>query len=180
MADDLGPPTVLQKIHGQSMMFSKISPYSLKKPALYNANTSYSVPLKSYNGMDGNNGFSSVTSVSPVFASAPKEKGLSGFMIDFMMGGVSAAVSKTAAAPIERIKLLIQNQDEMIKSGRLSHPYKGIADCFGRTIKDEGVIALWRGNTANVIRYFPTQVLHPTVCFLFILPLDVDLYCTFA
>jgi hypothetical protein len=26
------------------------------------------------------------------------------------VGGVSAAVSKTAAAPIERIKLLIQNQ----------------------------------------------------------------------
>ena len=23
----------------------------------------------------------------------------------------------------------------------------------------EGVIALWRGNTANVIRYFPTQVI---------------------
>ena len=32
------------------------------------------------------------------------------FMIDFLMGGVSAAVSKTAAAPIERVKLLIQNQ----------------------------------------------------------------------
>ena len=30
------------------------------------------------------------------------------FLVDFMMGGVSAAVSKTAAAPIERIKLLIQ------------------------------------------------------------------------
>jgi solute carrier family 25 (adenine nucleotide translocator) protein 4/5/6/31 len=39
---------------------------------------------------------------------------------DFLMGGVSAAVSKTAAAPIERVKLLIQNQDEMIKQGRLS------------------------------------------------------------
>ena len=26
------------------------------------------------------------------------------------MGGVAAAVSKTAAAPIERVKLLIQNQ----------------------------------------------------------------------
>lgn len=26
------------------------------------------------------------------------------------MGGVSAAISKTAAAPIERVKLLIQNQ----------------------------------------------------------------------
>lgn len=32
------------------------------------------------------------------------------FLIDFAMGGVSAAVSKTAAAPIERVKLLMQNQ----------------------------------------------------------------------
>lgn len=76
------------------------------------------------------------------------------------MGGVSAAVSKTAAAPIERVKLLIQNQDEMIKQGRLSSPYKGIIDCFTRTVKGEGVISLWRGNTANVIRYFPTQALN--------------------
>jgi solute carrier family 25 (adenine nucleotide translocator) protein 4/5/6/31 len=76
------------------------------------------------------------------------------------MGGVSAAVSKTAAAPIERVKLLIQNQDEMLKSGRLSEPYKGIGECFSRTIKDEGVIALWRGNLANVLRYFPTQALN--------------------
>jgi hypothetical protein len=81
-------------------------------------------------------------------------------MQDFLMGGVSAAVSKTAAAPIERVKLLIQNQDEMIKQGRLAEPYKGIGDCFGRTIKDEGFGSLWRGNTANVIRYFPTQALN--------------------
>ena len=98
----------------------------------------------------------------PVLAHAPSEKTGTGFLIDFLMGGVSAAVSKTAAAPIERVKLLIQNQDEMIKAGRLSEPYKGISDCFARTVKDEGMLALWRGNTANVIRYFPTQV-----CFLF-------------
>jgi len=83
-----------------------------------------------------------------------------GFLVDFMMGGVSAAVSKTAAAPIERIKLLIQNQDEMIKSGRLDRRYNGIVDCFRRTTVDEGVVSLWRGNTANVIRYFPTQALN--------------------
>ncbi|KAG1053450.1 hypothetical protein G6F46_007736 [Rhizopus delemar] len=82
------------------------------------------------------------------------------FIVDFLMGGVSAAVSKTAAAPIERVKLLIQNQDEMIKQGRLATPYKGIGNCFARTIKDEGIIALWRGNTANVLRYFPTQALN--------------------
>ncbi|KAE8037128.1 hypothetical protein FH972_009748 [Carpinus fangiana] len=94
---------------------------------------------------------------SPVFVQAPQEKGFAGFATDFLMGGVSAAVSKTACAPIERVKLLIQNQDEMIKAGRLSEPYKGIGDCFSRTIKEEGFRSLWRGNNANVIRYFPTQ-----------------------
>ncbi|KZV50308.1 ADP,ATP carrier protein, mitochondrial [Dorcoceras hygrometricum] len=100
------------------------------------------------------------TNAAPVFVQAPSEKGIKHFAIDFLMGGVSAAVSKTAAAPIERVKLLIQNQDEMLKSGRLSEPYKGIGECFKRTIKDEGVGSLWRGNTANVIRYFPTQALN--------------------
>jgi solute carrier family 25 (adenine nucleotide translocator) protein 4/5/6/31 len=76
------------------------------------------------------------------------------------MGGVSAAVSKTAAAPIERVKLLIQNQDEMIKQGRLARKYDGIIECFKRTSAEEGVISFWRGNTANVIRYFPTQALN--------------------
>jgi len=86
--------------------------------------------------------------------------GMPGFMVDFLMGGVSAAVSKTAAAPIERVKLLIQNQDEMLKAGRLDRRYAGIADCFRRTAGQEGIAALWRGNTANVIRYFPTQALN--------------------
>merc|ERR1711874_375683 len=83
-----------------------------------------------------------------------------GFVVDFLMGGVSAAVSKTAAAPIERVKLLIQNQDEMLKSGRLDRKYDGIGEGFSRTAKNEGVLSLWRGNTANVIRYFPTQALN--------------------
>lgn len=110
---------------------------------------------------------------APVVAAAPappakepkaeksgKKGGVEGFAIDFVMGGVSAAVSKTAAAPIERVKLLIQNQDEMLKSGRLSEPYKGIGNCFSRVIAEEGFGSLWRGNFANVLRYFPTQALN--------------------
>merc|ERR1712062_542783 len=69
-------------------------------------------------------------------------------------------MAKTAAAPIERIKLLVQNQDEMIKQGRLAEPYKGVVDCFKRTIAEEGVGPLWRGNLANCLRYFPTQALN--------------------
>ncbi|KAJ4384386.1 ADP/ATP carrier protein [Neurospora sp. IMI 360204] len=93
-------------------------------------------------------------------AEQQKVLGMPPFVADFLMGGVSAAVSKTAAAPIERIKLLVQNQDEMIRAGRLDRRYNGIIDCFKRTTADEGMMALWRGNTANVIRYFPTQALN--------------------
>jgi len=83
-----------------------------------------------------------------------------GFYEDFMLGGISAGVSKTAAAPIERVKLLVQNQAEMLKTGRLATPYNGVLDCFRRTIAEEGVVSLWRGNWANVLRYFPTQALN--------------------
>jgi len=83
-----------------------------------------------------------------------------GFVENFMLAGVAAGVSKTAAAPIERVKLLVQNQDEMIKQGRLDKPYKGVIDCTTRVLKTEGVYPLWRGNLANVLRYFPTQALN--------------------
>merc|ERR1711931_66250 len=83
-----------------------------------------------------------------------------GFVENFMLAGVAAGVSKTAAAPIERVKLLVQNQDEMIKQGRLDKPYTGVIDCTTRVLKTEGVYPLWRGNLANVLRYFPTQALN--------------------
>merc|ERR1711981_743082 len=83
-----------------------------------------------------------------------------GFFESFMLSGVAAGVSKTAAAPIERVKLLVQNQDEMIKQGRLDKPYGGVVDCTMRTFKSEGIVPFWRGNMANVLRYFPTQALN--------------------
>ncbi|KAB2634592.1 ADP,ATP carrier protein ER-ANT1-like [Pyrus ussuriensis x Pyrus communis] len=79
------------------------------------------------------------------------------FSVDFVMGGMAALVSKSAAAPIERVKLLLQNQGEMIKRGQIKRPYKGVGDCFTRVFREEGVLSFWRGNQANVIRYFPTQ-----------------------
>lgn len=58
------------------------------------------------------------------------------FAIEFLMGGVSAAVSKTLAAPIELIKLRLQNMDAMVKSGALEVPYTGIGDVATRVIKE--------------------------------------------
>jgi len=83
-----------------------------------------------------------------------------GFVENFLLSGAAAGVSKTAAAPIERVKLLVQNQGEMIKQGLLDKPYKGVADCTMRVLRTEGVYPFWRGNLANVLRYFPTQALN--------------------
>lgn len=79
------------------------------------------------------------------------------FSTDFFIGGVAAIISKSAAAPIERVKLLLQNQGEMLKRGQLKTPYMGVGDCFRRVLREEGLLSFWRGNHANIIRYFPTQ-----------------------
>jgi solute carrier family 25 (adenine nucleotide translocator) protein 4/5/6/31 len=79
------------------------------------------------------------------------------FFIDLASGGTAAAVSKTAVAPIERVKLLLQVQDA---SKSIEKKYTGIIDVLVRVPKEQGFWSLWRGNLANVIRYFPTQALN--------------------
>jgi solute carrier family 25 (adenine nucleotide translocator) protein 4/5/6/31 len=78
-------------------------------------------------------------------------------LIDFAAGGLSGAVSKTITAPIEKVKLAIQNQasNPRVISGEMK-PYTGMADCFSRHISELGVSSLWRGNVANCVRYVPT------------------------
>ncbi|CAL5218399.1 g74 [Coccomyxa viridis] len=80
------------------------------------------------------------------------------FFKDLLAGGIAGAIAKTAVAPIERVKLVLQTQDlnPRIRRGEIP-PYKGIADCFVRLAKCQGILSFWRGNLANVIRYFPTQ-----------------------
>nr|BAV14132.1 adenine nucleotide translocase insect2 [Riptortus pedestris] len=81
------------------------------------------------------------------------------FIKDFIAGGVSAAIAKTSVAPIERVKLLLQVQ-HVSKQISQDKRYKGIVDAFIRIPKEQGVLSFWRGNLANVIRYFPTQALN--------------------
>jgi solute carrier family 25 (adenine nucleotide translocator) protein 4/5/6/31 len=80
------------------------------------------------------------------------------FLINFSLGGVSGAIAKTITAPIERVKLIIQTQDAnpRIRSGEVPR-YTGIMNCFSRVYSEQGMLAFWRGNFTNIIRYFPTQ-----------------------
>lgn len=81
------------------------------------------------------------------------------FMLDFIAGGISAAVSKTIVAPLERVKILLQIQDAS-KFIAKDQQYKGIVDCFSRVYREQGFYSFWRGNVVNVVRYFPTQALN--------------------
>ena len=77
-----------------------------------------------------------------------------------IIGGTAGSIVKTLLAPLERVKLLLQTQDSNAKIIASGRKYKGIVDCFTRVVAEEGPKELWRGNWANVIRYFPTQALN--------------------
>merc|ERR1712134_170238 len=78
-------------------------------------------------------------------------------LINLAAGGVSGAVAKTITAPLEKVKLAIQNQDSnpRVLSGEMKR-YTGMVDCAKRHISELGASSLWRGNVANCVRYVPT------------------------
>jgi solute carrier family 25 (adenine nucleotide translocator) protein 4/5/6/31 len=89
----------------------------------------------------------------------PKKAKLT-FAENFGLAGVAAVVSKTVAAPLERIKMVVQNQDEMLKKGTLKKGFKNPFDCGAWIMKNEGPLAFWKSNFTNCLRYFPTQALN--------------------
>jgi solute carrier family 25 (mitochondrial adenine nucleotide translocator), member 4/5/6/31 len=66
---------------------------------------------------------------------------------DALAGAVSGAISKTAMAPVERVKLLMQLQGSV--QGMSGKSPLGVAS---HVYKSEGFIAFWRGNWPNVLR----------------------------
>ena len=79
--------------------------------------------------------------------------------VNLLESGVPAAVAKTVVAPVEYVKLVLQNQAAMpeIASGKRQR-YAGILDCCLRTVSEQGVGTLFCGNLPNVIRFYPAQL----------------------
>src|SRR5688572_8094879 len=92
-------------------------------------------------------------------ATQQKRDPITSFFIDLIAGGTAGGISKTVVAPIERVKLILQTQDASTQITKETR-YKGIFDAFRRIPAEQGLASLWRGNLANVIRYFPTQALN--------------------
>uniref|UniRef100_A0A5B7BBQ3 ADP/ATP translocase n=1 Tax=Davidia involucrata TaxID=16924 RepID=A0A5B7BBQ3_DAVIN len=86
---------------------------------------------------------------------------LTNFHRDLMAGAVMGGVVHTIVAPIERAKLLLQTQESNIAIVAGAHRrFKGMYDCIVRTVKEEGILSLWRGNGSSVLRYYPSVALN--------------------
>lgn len=88
-------------------------------------------------------------------------KWVTNFHRDLLAGAVMGGVVHTIVAPIERAKLLLQTQESnlaIVGSGR--RRFKGMLDCIVRTVREEGILSLWRGNGSSVLRYYPSVALN--------------------
>jgi solute carrier family 25 (adenine nucleotide translocator) protein 4/5/6/31 len=102
----------------------------------------------------------SVTCVSSSAATmAEKQKQQQPHVVRTLLaGGVSAACVRTLEAPLERVKLLLQNQNMIGQHNR----YSGIIDTLVRVHKEQGLLSFWRGNATNCLRVVPTYALRFT------------------
>eukprot|EP01087_Luapelamoeba_hula_P017443 TRINITY_DN549_c0_g1_i2.p1 TRINITY_DN549_c0_g1~~TRINITY_DN549_c0_g1_i2.p1 ORF type:complete len:304 (-),score=40.14 TRINITY_DN549_c0_g1_i2:541-1452(-) len=68
--------------------------------------------------------------------------------------GLSGCISRTATAPLERLKVLNQVQ-HMDKSG--GPRYVGVVPAMMRIYREEGFFAYWKGNFTNIVRIIPSD-----------------------
>merc|ERR1712087_74063 len=78
---------------------------------------------------------------------------------DDELRAVFSAIDTDSSGAIDRQELLAAIKAIDLEV-RLDRPYKGVMDCCSRVMQTEGIYPFWRGNLANVLRYFPTQALN--------------------
>lgn len=71
-------------------------------------------------------------------------------------GGLAGMVAKTVTNPLERIKMLSQTGEVSGSSGG-GAANRGIVAIYRKILTNEGVIGLWAGNGANLLRIFPSK-----------------------
>ena len=78
-----------------------------------------------------------------------------GIVVHFVASMISGLVTTFASMPIDMAKTRIQNMK--IIDGKPE--YRGVADVFGRVIRTEGFLSLWKGFTPYYLRLGPHTVL---------------------
>jgi hypothetical protein len=75
-----------------------------------------------------------------------------------MAGAGAGALTKTSVAPLERVKILFQIQGMQAQAGERAK-YRGLVQALRLIVREEGGLALWRGNGANCVRVVPVYAL---------------------
>ncbi|CAM0954256.1 unnamed protein product [Alopecurus aequalis] len=107
----------------------------------------------------GDAGAASASAASAAVAAARAGRAWE-FKRDLAAGALMGGAVHTVVAPIERVKLLLQTQDGNAALLGRSRRFGGFFDCVARTVREEGVLSLWRGNGTAVIRYYPSVALN--------------------
>src|SRR5690606_13215177 len=79
-------------------------------------------------------------------------------LYQLLAGALSGAITKTATAPLERVKIMLQIQGMNHVLHKIPK-YTGIFQTLKTIFKEEGFLALYKGNGANVVRIIPTYAL---------------------
>ncbi|XP_042334350.1 solute carrier family 25 member 43 [Sceloporus undulatus] len=75
---------------------------------------------------------------------------------NFINGCLAAGVAQTLSFPFESVKRKMQAQSPCLPhNGGVDIHFVGMIDCFKQTVKIKGVLALWNGLTANLLRIVP-------------------------
>ncbi|GMJ14228.1 CoA Carrier 1 [Hibiscus trionum] len=78
---------------------------------------------------------------------------LSYYVMELIAAGASTTVSKTAVAPLERVKILFQTRAEGFHS-------IGVYGSLKKIIKNEGARGLYKANGVCIIRMLPHSIFH--------------------
>nr|GEV52859.1 graves disease carrier protein [Tanacetum cinerariifolium] len=75
------------------------------------------------------------------------------YVKELIAGGAAGAFAKTAVAPLERIKILLQTRTQGFHT-------IGVYQSLKRLLKHEGLPGFYKGNGASVLRIVPYAALH--------------------
>jgi len=74
-------------------------------------------------------------------------------------GAFAGAASKTVMAPLDRLKLVVQLRGSL-SSSEAAAAYEGPIKALSKMVREEGALALWRGNASTVVIQGSTSALN--------------------
>lgn len=86
-----------------------------------------------------------------------EQRGLEGMPLFAGASVISTFAATVLSLPFDMMKTRLQNMKPDAQTGEL--PYKGVADCAVKIVKNEGVLRFWRGYFAYFTRCCPHGLL---------------------